>query len=77
MEKINKLFELAGFDGCKHIILSSVLAVVLSLIVPNIVAAVITFGVGWAKEMYDQRGHGHVQTKDLVCNFIGAIIGAI
>ena len=77
MEKINKLFELAGFDGCKHIILSSVLAAVLSLIVPNIVAAVITFGIGWAKEMYDQRGGGQAQTKDLVCNLIGAIIGAL
>ena len=49
MKKINKLFDLAGFDGCKHIIISSVLAAVLSLIVPNIVAAVITFGIGWAK----------------------------
>lgn len=77
MEKINKLFELAGMDGCKHIILSSVLAAVLSLIVPNIVAAVITFGVGWAKEMYDQRGGGQAQAKDIVCNLIGVIIGAL
>lgn len=77
MKEINELFDLAGFDGCKHIIISSVLAAVLSLVVPNIVAAVITFGIGWAKEMYDQRGHGHVQTKDLVCNLIGAIIGAL
>lgn len=77
MDIINELFENVGMDGCKHIIISSVLAAVLSLIVPNIVAAVITFGIGWAKEMYDQRGHGHVQTKDLVCNFIGAIIGSL
>lgn len=77
MKKINELFELAGFDGCKHIILSAVLAALLSLIVPHIVAVVITFGIGWAKEMYDQRGNGQVQTKDLVCNLIGAIIGAI
>lgn len=77
MNKINKLFEKVGFDGCKHIILSSVLTAVLSLIVPNIVAAVITFGIGWAKEMYDQRGGGKAQTKDLVCNLIGAIIGAL
>lgn len=75
--KINKLFEKAGFDGCKHIIISSVLAAVLSLIVPNIIAVVITFGIGWAKEMYDQRGHGQVQTKDIVCNFVGAIIGIL
>lgn len=77
MNKINELFEKAGMDGCKHIILSSVLAALLSLIVPNIVAVVITFGIGWVKEMYDQRGHGQVQTKDLMCNFIGAIIGII
>lgn len=77
MKKINKLFDLAGFDGCKHIILSSVLAAVLSLILPHIVAAVITFGIGWAKEMYDQRGGGQAQTKDVVCNLIGAIIGII
>lgn len=77
MEKINKLFELAGFDGCKHIILSSVLAALLSFLVPHIVAVAITFGIGWAKEMYDQRGHGQVQTKDIVCNLIGAIIGAL
>lgn len=77
MNKINELFELAGFDGCKHIILSSVLAALLSLLVPRIVAVVITFGIGWAKEMYDQRGHGQVQAKDLMCNLIGAIIGAL
>lgn len=77
MNKINELFELAGFDGCKHIILSAVLAALLSLIVPHIVAVVITFGIGWAKEMYDQRGHGQVQTKDIVCNLIGAIIGVM
>lgn len=77
MEKINELFELAGMDGCKHIIISSVLAAVLSFLVPHIVAVVITFGIGWAKEMYDQRGHGQVQAKDLMCNLIGAIIGAL
>lgn len=77
MKKINELFDLAGYDGCKHIIISSVLAAVLSLIVPHIVAVVITFGIGWAKEMYDQRGHGQVQAKDVVCNLIGAIIGAL
>ena len=77
MKKINELFELAGFDGCKHIILSSVLAALLSLISPHIVAVVITFGIGWIKEMYDQRGHGQVQAKDLVCNLIGAIIGIL
>ncbi|MBR4040820.1 MAG: hypothetical protein IKJ09_00700 [Bacteroidaceae bacterium] len=77
MKKINELFDLAGYDGCKHIVISSVLAAVLSLIVPHIVAVVITFGVGWAKEMYDQRGHGQVQTKDVVCNLIGAIIGIL
>lgn len=77
MEKINKLFELAGFDGCKHIIISTFLAACLQLFLPHTVSALIVFGIGWAKEMYDQRGHGHVQTKDLVCNLIGAIIGAL
>lgn len=77
MKKINELFELAGMDGCKHIILPSVLATLISFLVPHIVAVVITFGIGWIKEMYDQRGGGQVQTKDLVCNLIGAIIGAI
>ena len=77
MKNINKLFELAGFDGCKHIILSSVLAALLSFFIPHIIAVVITFGVGWIKEMYDQRGHGQVQTKDIVCNLIGAIIGTM
>lgn len=75
--KINELFEKAGMDGCKHIILSSALTAVLSLIVPNTIAVVITFGIGWVKEMYDQRGGGQAQTKDLLCNFIGSIIGAI
>lgn len=75
--KINELFELAGFDGCKHIIISSVLAALLSLVMPHIIAVVITFGIGWIKEMYDQRGGGQAQTKDLICNLIGSIIGAI
>lgn len=73
MNKINELFDLAGMDGCKHIIISAFLAACLQLFLPHTVSALIVFGIG----MYDQRGHGHVQTKDLVCNLIGAIIGAL
>lgn len=75
MNKINKLFELAGFDGCKHIILSAIIMTLLQLIIPNIVAALFTLGIGWIKEMYDQRGYGQVQIKDILCNILGIAVG--
>lgn len=75
MKKINELFEKIGFDGCKHIILSAIIMTLLQLITPNIVAALVTLGIGWIKEMYDQRGHGQVQIKDILCNILGIIIG--
>lgn len=76
--KINKLFELAGFDGCKHIILSAILTVVGKLLLPLWVVCPLVFSIGIVKEIYDKvSGKGCAENKDMVCDIIGIIIGAL
>lgn len=75
---MNKLFELIAEDGMKHIIVSAALTAVLGLLLPKVVAAVIVFIIGGCKEMYDKStGKGQLQTKDIICNIIGIVIGAL
>ncbi len=77
MNKLNDLFNLAGYDGCKHIILSAILTVVGNLLLPLWVVVPIVFAIGLAKEAYDSTGKGCAEWKDVVCNVIGIIIGAL
>ena len=78
MNWINKLFDLVALDGCKHIILSAVITVVLNLFLPTWAAALIALAVGGLKEYYDYKsGTGQVQVKDVVCDVIGVLIGVL
>lgn len=77
MKKINELFEMIGFDGCKHIILSSVIVVVVNLFLPTWAAALIALAIGIGKEYYDYRKKGFVEKKDLMCDAIGVLIGIL
>ena len=73
---MNKLFNLLGNDGCKHIILSAILTVGLNLFLQWWVAALITIAIGIGKEIYDKvSGKGCAEWKDMACDIVGIIIG--
>ena len=75
---LNKLYNMAGYDGLKHIVLSAVFTVMLKLVFPVYVTVPTVFLVGILKEIYDNKsGKGCAETKDMVCNIIGMIIGAL
>lgn len=75
---IEKFFNYAKYDGCKHIIISAVLTAVLSLLVSWVIASVAVFAIGVLKEIYDRiTGKGCAEAKDIVCDIIGIIIGAL
>ena len=78
MNWINKLFDLVALDGCKHIILSAIIVVVLNIFLPTWAAALIALAVGGLKEFYDYKtGSGQVQVKDIICDIVGLIIGVL
>lgn len=73
---INKLFDKAGYDGCKHIIVSALLTKILTSFAPTLLSILIVLLIGLAKEIYDRKsGKGTAEWKDIVCNAIGMSIG--
>lgn len=73
---INKLFDKAGYDGCKHIIVSAIISSVLSLALPTLYVVLIVTVIGATKELYDKlSGRGTPEWKDILCNAIGLLIG--
>lgn len=78
MKYLNEFFEFIALDGCKHIIISAVMTVVLNIFLPTWAAGLIALGIGVAKEFYDYRtGSGQVQVKDIICDIVGLIIGLL
>lgn len=76
---INKILNYIEQDGLLHIILSSLIAAILSLFLPIWIAAIITFAIGLAKELvYDLwLKKGTCELKDLICDVVGIIIGIL
>lgn len=73
---INKLLDKAGYDGCKHIIVSATISSVLSLALPTLYVTLIVTIIGVTKELYDKlSGRGTAEWKDILCNAIGLLIG--
>lgn len=67
-----------GSDGMMHVILSATLATLLGLMMPWWLTAPIVLGIGIGKEVYDKiSGNGCSEVKDIVCDIIGIIIGAL
>ena len=78
MKYLNEFFEFIALDGCKHIILSAVMVVVLNLFLPTWASALIALAIGGLKEFNDYRtGSGQVQVKDVICDIVGLIIGLL
>lgn len=79
MRLINKIFDYFSFDGCKHIILSAIILIILAIFLPKIIAAAITLGLGLFKEfVYDKyMKKGTFDKKDIVADIVGIIIGLL
>ena len=78
MKYLNKLFTWMDSDGMSHVILSSIIACLLSLVMPWELAALATLAIGIGKELYDKHsGKGCAEWKDLVCDIIGILIGVL
>lgn len=74
---LNNLYNMAGYDGLKHIVLSAVLTVGFNLFLPWYFATILVLIIGIAKEIYDSTGKGCCELKDIVCDLIGIIIGIL
>lgn len=78
MIELNRLFDMIGYDGMKHIILSAILTVVAKFLLPLWVVCPLVFAIGIAKEIYDKvSGKGCAELKDIACDVVGVIIGAL
>ena len=76
MKHLNRLFDLAGYDGLKHLVLSMLITKVLLLFLPLYIAVLITLVLSLSKEVYDKvSGKGCADWKDVICNLIGIMIG--
>lgn len=72
---MNKFFT---EDKLKHVIVSAVVMVMLSLVLPKWVAVIATLSIGVSKEVYDKVSkRGCAEWKDLLADCIGVIIGLL
>ena len=79
---MNRIYEILfgwmGVDGMAHCLLSATITAILGCFLPWWGAVIGTLLVGLAKEVYDKySGKGNAEIKDLVCDLIGIIIGAL
>lgn len=79
VEKINNVFNYIGFDGCKHIIICSIISFILNIFLPSLIAVLITVFIGLLKELIYDRflGKGTANKKDFFMNIVGSIIGGL
>ena len=65
-------------DKLKHVLVSAIIAVILSLFLPWWGAALITLAIGIGKEVYDKvSGTGCAEWLDLLADIVGIIIGVL
>lgn len=65
-------------DKLKHIVVSAIIMVALSIVLPKLVAAAITFSIGICKEVYDKVSKkGSAEWKDILADSVGIIIGIL
>lgn len=75
LKYLNKIFDLAAYDGLKHLVLSLVLTKVFLIFLPFWIAIGVTLVITIAKEMYDKISRkGVADWKDIICNIIGIIL---
>lgn len=76
---MSRIISYLGQDGLLHLLVSLVLCLFLSALMPLWASASITFLVGAAKELaWDGAlGKGSVEWKDIVADIAGVLIGVL
>lgn len=78
MKLLDKIFDMFNYDGCKHIILSAILVVLMKMFLPICAAIIVVAIMGIAKEVYDKvSGKEHSEWKDLLADVVGILIGIL
>ena len=75
----SRILEYIGQDGLLHILCCIVLVSVIDIVLPLWVAVLITAAVAVGKELVWDLwlGKGSPSWKDLLCDFVGIIIGCL
>ena len=74
----NLIAKHIGMDGMMHICISALACSLLKLVIPCWIAMLIVLMIGIAKEIYDKVSHkGTPEVKDLFCDIVGIVIGAL
>ena len=72
------LMSLFREDKLKHIVVCAIMMIALSLVLPKWIAAIVILSIGIGKEVYDKVSKkGWAEWKDIICDIIGIIIGAL
>lgn len=76
---MSRILSYLGQDGLLHLLVSLVLCLFLSVLMPLWASASVTFLIGAAKELaWDGAlGKGSVEWKDIVANIAGVLIGTL
>lgn len=76
---VDKIYKYFGQDGLLHILCSSIIVGLADLVLPLWIAVIIAALIGLGKEfIYDKwMAKGTFDTKDLVADFVGIIIGML
>lgn len=64
-------------DGLLHILVSALLVVAISVVLPVWLSLLIALAIGIGKELYDRTHKGACTWHDVICDVIGLAIGTI
>ena len=64
-------------DGLLHILVSALLVIAISVLLPLWLSLVISFIFGIGKELWDKYHGGVPSWHDVICDVVGLAVGAI
>jgi Predicted periplasmic lipoprotein (DUF2279). len=72
-----KLAKWIRQDGLLHILVSALLVIAISVLLPLWLSLVISFIFGIGKELWDKYHGGVPSWHDVICDVVGLAVGAI
>ena len=73
---MKKIWEWIKRDGLLHIESCAIIAIIVGLLFPWWATGIVALLVGIGKEIWDIK-HGVANWHDIICDFIGCIVGII
>jgi hypothetical protein len=64
-------------DGLLHMESCALIAIAVGLVLPWWIAGLVALAAGLGKEVWDLEHEGVANWHDVVCDFIGAIVGIV